>query len=79
MKCGDCGATSYVASRRSNVCVPCFENRLRVIEAMKDGRVSEEDFRAIQRSLGYGRGTGKRRIEQALAKISSSSERSDAP
>lgn len=66
MRCGDCWATEYVPSRRHDVCVDCFARRLATIEAVKDGRLSMQEFQRIQKALGHQRGTGKRLIEKLL-------------
>jgi hypothetical protein len=40
-----------------------------MIEALSSGKVNHEDFKATQRALANGRGTGKRLIEKLLATL----------
>ena len=69
MKCCDCGAKDFEASRRRDLCVGCFKRRLQLLEGVKAGQVSVEDFKAVQRSIGndhFKQGRAKRKIDKLL-------------
>lgn len=51
MRCRDCGNTDYQPSDRTDVCVPCFDLRKRLMRGVKAGTVSMDEFREVQREM----------------------------
>ena len=77
MRCCDCGANEYEASRRRDLCMGCFKRRLGLLDAVKAGQVSLTDFKSVQRTIGNDRfkqGRAKRKIDRLLENLPRSQE-----
>lgn len=70
MKCKDCGNKEYVSTgARGDVCDPCMESRLALLQGVKSGAVSLEDFKSVQRAMNgdlFRTGRAKRKIDKLL-------------
>lgn len=83
MKCKDCGeekpseeqywrgtyrtVITRERSIRPDICDGCWDNRLKLMQAVKNGSLDGETFKKIQRAMSRGRGTAKRQIDKALS------------
>jgi hypothetical protein len=47
-KCQDCGCMGQEPSRRADVCTTCFRIRERVVLALHEKKMSQEDFKKYQ-------------------------------
>lgn len=65
MKCNDCGRAFEMKRTeergRHDVCDDCWKNRTWLVNNAR--LLPPEKFMAIQKAMGYGRGTAKRKIE----------------
>ena len=69
MRCKDCGAKEYEPSRRGDVCKPCMEKRVRLVQAANSGAVSIETLKSIQRTMAtdiFRHGRASKKIDAAL-------------
>jgi hypothetical protein len=64
MKCHDCGKifTSITHTSRMDICDPCWETRMELVEG-KIVPLGSPEFKAIQKKMAGGRGTAKRYID----------------
>ena len=70
MRCNDCGASPFIpystGRGRQDICVDCWDLRMKLVDAMKTQSIPMETFHKIQRKLAGRRGTGASEIRRAL-------------
>ena len=66
--CKDCGERKPYnqLSKRTDVCQPCMENRLRLVKALDAGEINGSQFAWVQKKLRAGHGAGKKAIDSTL-------------
>jgi hypothetical protein len=74
-RCRDCGESKPMPRKykdgrvrygRNDVCDECFENRGRLLGALRAGKITLEEFQSVQRSMRSGRGSAKKKIDKLL-------------
>lgn len=70
MKCHDCGAEDFPArNSRVDVCDDCWDLRLKLIQGVKAGTVTREQFKCVQRTMAqdvFRHGRAARRMRKVL-------------
>jgi hypothetical protein len=66
MKCNDCGSADFTSSLRADVCLECFDLRGKLLDAVKSGSVSMDEFRELQHEISTGRGLAANAIRRVL-------------
>lgn len=66
MKCNDCGKVQEKMSLRLDLCQDCWDLRAKLIESVKAGKVSMDEFKELQRLMANRSGQAAAAVRRVL-------------